>query len=112
LTSGKIPASRKADNVQNQEAEVGYLPDLLMLIAKDVRSSQRRPGEMVIVIHPPYSHLREELGTAFKGQSEVDVIIDRRHGERRVTAEAVQTERRRVDRRSLKEKMVEVLIRV
>ena len=89
-----------------------YLPGLLLLITKDVHPPKKNPGEMFIIIQRPYSLLREELYTAFKGQSEVDIIVDRRKGDRRVVAEPVQNEKRRADRRSLKEKMVEVLIRV
>lgn len=91
---------------------MGYLHDFLLLINRDVHPPEKSPREMLIVIQRPYSHLREELNTAFKGQSGVDVIVDRRHSDRRDKAEAFQIERRRANRRSLKEKMVEVLIRV
>jgi hypothetical protein len=108
----RSPQGKKQPTSKTQEDEVGNLLDLLLLITKDVHPTEKGPREMLIVIQRPYSHLREELVTTFKGQSEVNVIVDRRRGDRRVKAEPFQIEQRRADRRSLKEKMVEVLIRL
>ena len=91
---------------------MGYLSDFLLLIEKDVHAPQKSPGRIIIVIKKPYSQLQEELDEIFKWQSEVDVIVDRRYGDRRVSAEPVRLERRKADRRSLKEKMVDVVIPV
>ena len=88
------------------------LPNFILKITKDSNRTQTSPGQTLIIIERPYSLLQEELDETFKGQSGVDIIIDRRHGDRRITPEPVQFERRRVDRRRLKEKMVEVVMSV
>ncbi len=65
---------------------------------------------MTIVIFRPYVHLEEELCTAFKGQEDVNVILDRRNGERRQKQKAVERERRSGDRRRPKQDIAEVAI--
>jgi len=65
---------------------------------------------MTIVIMQPYARLENELLSAFKGQKDVKVILDRRHEERRKRPQAVAIDRRKTDRRSPKEELVEVLI--
>lgn len=88
------------------------LPDFLVVISKNVKSPQKSAEEMFIVIQRAFAQLQEELDKAFTGQSEVQVIVDKRYVDRRVTARPVQIEHRRTDRRSLKQKMVDVLIHI
>ena len=65
---------------------------------------------MSIVIRQPYAHLEKELRRAFKGQEDVKVIVDKRNGERRTSRQPLELERRRADRRTPKEELVEVVI--
>ena len=67
---------------------------------------------MSIIIHRPYAHLEDELREAFEGQEDVNLIVDRRDGERRTSQQPVSVERRRGDRRRPKEQLVEVVISV
>lgn len=43
--------------------------------------------------------MQQELGTALQGRKDIQVILDRRYGERRAGREPIATERRRKDRR-------------
>ena len=81
-----------------------------MRIAKKAHLSEEEAGTMTIVVQQPYAHLERELRSAFKGQKDVKVILDRRHGERRKRRQAVGGERRKSDRRYQKEEMVEVVV--
>jgi hypothetical protein len=85
-------------------------PGFLLRIAKAANHSEEGPGAMTIIIHKPYTYLKKELLTAFEGQEEVVVIVDRRYGERRKNTQHAAMERRKADRRTLKEEMLEVLI--
>ena len=67
---------------------------------------------MSIIIHRPYAHLEKELRRAFKGQEDVKVTVDKRNGERRTSPQPVAADRRRADRRTPKEELVEVVIAV
>ena len=86
------------------------LPEFTMRIAKKANLSEERSGiNSIIVIRRPYAHLEKELRTAFKGQKDVKVILDKRYGERRKRQRAVGAERRKADRRRPKEDLIEVL---
>ncbi len=81
-----------------------------MRIAKKAHLSEEEVGIMTIVVHPAYTHLERELRRAFKGQEDVKIILDRRQGERRKNTKAVGADRRKADRRHLKEEIVEVVV--
>ncbi len=82
-----------------------------MRISKETRSSKEESGiKSIIVVQRPYAYLEKELRNAFKGQDDVKVILDRRQGERRKTTKAVAVDRRKADRRTPKEDLVEVVI--
>ena len=85
-------------------------PGFLMRIAKVAKLSEGGSGNMIVVIRRPYAHLEKELRSAFKGQKDVKVVLDRRYGERRKSRQAVAIERRWADRRRPKEELVEVVI--
>jgi hypothetical protein len=65
---------------------------------------------MTIIIRPRYSALGEELRRAFQGQEDVQVIVDRRAGERRTSRHPVTVERRLAERRRAMDELVEVVI--
>ncbi len=84
--------------------------DFLMRIAKKAHLSVEGAGIMTIVIKQPYAHLEKELQSAFKEQEDVNVILDRRYGERRKKERAVAIERRKAGRRRPNKELVEVVI--
>lgn len=85
-------------------------PKFTMRIAKKAHLSEEEAGIMTIVVHRAYAHLERELRRAFKGQEDVKVILDRRHGERRKSMKAIAADRRKADRRHRKEDIVEVVV--
>ena len=89
---------------------MSQLPEFLLRIAKATSSLEGGAGVMSIIIRQPYAFLEKELRSAFEGQEDVKVIVDRRYRERRTRTQAVESERRHADRRGPKEELVEVLL--
>jgi phosphatidylserine/phosphatidylglycerophosphate/cardiolipin synthase-like enzyme len=89
---------------------MSYLPGLVFQIGKATVLSAQGAGTMSIIIQQPYAHLEKELNRAFGREKDVKVITDRRYGERRATEKPTTGERRRADRRTSKETMVEVVL--
>ena len=87
-----------------------FPPVFLMRINKKDSLPKESAGIMTIVVMRPYARLEKELRSAFKGDDDVKVILDKRSGERRKRLQAVTKERRMVDRRRPKEELVEVAI--
>lgn len=81
-----------------------------MRINKKNSLPEETAGTMTIVIQRPYARLEKELRSAFKGEANVKVILDRRSGERRKSTKEVATDRRMAERRRPKEELVEVAI--
>ena len=88
------------------------MPGFLLRIAKGTNPPQGGPGVMSIIIHRPYAHLEKELRKAFEGQEDVKVTVNKRNGEQRATRQPVEVDRRRIDRRTPKEELVEVVLSV
>ncbi len=86
------------------------LPHFLFRILKGVSPSEEGTGAMSIIIRKPYAHLEEELTKTFKGQKDVQVILDKRYAERRKTQQDVEMERRHDNRRQPNEEIVDVVI--
>jgi len=86
------------------------LPRLLFNICKATVAPEQGAGTMSIIIQRPYAYLKNQLLTAFKRQEDVNVIVDRRYRERRASEEPFAAERRRADRRTSKEQLVEVIL--
>jgi hypothetical protein len=84
------------------------VPGFLMRIVKPTSPPEKGAGMMSIVIRRPYAFLEKELRSAFEGQADVKVIVDRRYRERRTSQKPVGLERRRDDRRKPEEEIVEV----
>ncbi len=78
-----------------------------------ILTANRKRGEdrglMYIIIRQPYAYLEEELRRAFKGQEDVRIVVDRRSGERRRSQQPAALERRKADRRTPKEEVIEVV---
>jgi hypothetical protein len=81
-----------------------------MRIAKKDSLPEESTGMMTIVVMRPYARLEKELHSAFKGDDDVKIILDKRSGERRKSTKEVATDRRMADRRRPKEELVEVAI--
>jgi hypothetical protein len=62
-----------------------------------------------IVIRRPYAHLEVEL-RAFEEQGDIKVMVDKRHGERRIQGQRSPVERRAADRRRAAEELLDVVI--
>lgn len=86
------------------------MPEFLLRVVKATRPPEEGPGMMSIIIRRPYSHLEKELRSAFEGQEDVKIIVDRRYEERRGSVRPYEIEHRRIDRRRPKEELAEVLI--
>jgi len=85
-------------------------PSAFVMRILKVAGHEDAPGRMVVVVRREYSYLLEELKPTFDGQGDVDVIIDRRAGDRRRRHESMFPDRRKSDRRRSKEDIVEVVI--
>jgi hypothetical protein len=84
------------------------LPVFLVRILRAAARSEGTPPSMCIVIRRPYAELEQEILRAFEGQDDVQIVLDRRRGERRRQPEAVDVDRRRQDRRKPVDEIVEV----
>lgn len=78
-------------------------------MAKATSQTEQMPGTMSIVIKRQYAHLEKELRRAFSQQS-VNIVVDRRFGQRRSSEKCVDNERRRKDRRRPQEAFIEAII--
>ena len=81
------------------------LPDFLVKILRESPRHEEGRGKMIIIIRRPYAYLEAELHAAFRGQEEVQVIVDRRMRE-----QLVELERRQGKPRRPKEEILEVVI--
>jgi hypothetical protein len=63
-----------------------------------------------IVVQRPYEYIEGDLRQGFVGEGDVEITVDRRHGERRTRTQSIALERRRVDRRQLVERIVDVVL--
>ena len=86
------------------------LPQFILRILKGVSPSEEGTGNMSIIIRKPYAHLEEELTKTFKGQKDIQVIVDKRYGERRKTQQDVEMERRHANRRQPNEEIVDIVL--
>lgn len=83
---------------------------LLSLLAASARPGEGA-GTTYIVLRASYAYLETEMRSVFPGETgDVQVIVDRRHGERRSAAQPATPERRRADRRRPKEAIADVII--
>ena len=89
---------------------MSIMPGFLLRISKATSPLEQGAGGMTIIIKRAYAYLEKELRNAFEGQADVKVIVDRRRVERRKSSQPIALERRRTDRRSPKEELVEVVL--
>jgi len=63
-----------------------------------------------IIVPATHTHLLDLLAKAFEGREDVEVIVDRRRGDRRAQERPVAVERRRAERRRPKGEAIEFVI--
>jgi len=85
------------------------IPAFVIRMLSVTEGLRHNPGRMLLIVRRPYGHLEERLRRVFEGRDDIVVIPDRRSSNRRASARPVQDERRRADRRSRKEEMLEVV---
>ncbi len=87
------------------------LPNFLMKFGRETDSSKKRPGiSSLIIIGRPYACFEKELRRVFKGQKDVEFVVDRRFEQRRKRRQPVAMERRKAERRHSKTELLEVVI--
>lgn len=86
-------------------------------VNNDCRSAERRsPAErntkMNLIVKRPYAYLVEDLQRVFKGQEDVNIVVDSRHSDndQRKEAQSVSDNCRICDRRKTNEVLVDVVI--
>lgn len=52
-----------------------------------------------LVIGRQCAHMQQELATALQGRKDIQVVLDRRYGQRRADKQPISPDRRRTDRR-------------
>jgi hypothetical protein len=85
-------------------------PGFLLNVVHVTDRLHHNPGRMLLIVRRQYAHLEHRLRQVFEGRDDVQVILDRRHGERRARRRADQPERRRADRRTSKEQILEIVL--
>ncbi len=78
------------------------LPGILVSILRGNPEPGQGHGTMYIIINQAHAYLQ--------GQKNIQIIVDRRYGERRTTRGSVAFERRQADRRRSREHLVEVIV--
>lgn len=68
------------------------------------------PGKVCIIVPRTRAYLADLLVKAFEGREDVEIIVDKRYGERRTRKVIVAVERRWAERRRTKEEVIEVVI--
>ena len=88
------------------------IPLVLSFVAPfvDTEHSDGDPAKIHIVVPRHRAYVADLLRKAFEGREEVEIIVDRREGERRTRQRPVAVERRRADRRRPKAEVIEVVI--
>ncbi len=72
--------------------------------------SEGDDAKITIVVPRSHAYLADLLARAFEGREDIEVVVDRRRGDRRAQQRPVSVDRRRKDRRRRKEEVVEVVV--
>ncbi len=80
-----------------------------------LREDETGNGKMLLVLRRRYAYLHKTLEEAFRGQEDVEVLVDRREGKhswgkRRKGGSPVLSECHQMDRRKRKEEVLEVIL--
>ena len=76
------------------------------------RSAAERNTKMNLIVKRPYAYLTEDLQRVFKGQEDVNIIVDSRHmdSDQRKEDQSIPDCRRICDRRKTNETLLDVVI--
>ena len=66
--------------------------------------------KIYVIVPTAQAYLADLLGKMFEGRGDVEIVVDRRRGERRAQNKVVDIDRRRSYRRRHHEEMVQVVI--
>jgi hypothetical protein len=82
------------------------LRSFILRLQKSKRLIKESTEEMNIIVVRPHSLLADDLRKVYKGQEQVNIIVDRRYGERRKESEltAAGLDRRAEERRNQRER--------
>src|SRR3989442_13847588 len=87
------------------------MESLVMRFVRAITGGENSPGDspkLYIIIPRPHAYLADLLVKAFEGRQDVEIIADRRRGERRMQQQPPAVERRRADRRQPKDRVIQV----
>lgn len=87
-----------------------FIPTFVLSILGVAGGAAQNPARMLLIVRRPYAYLEDRLRKAFEGRRDIEVIADRRRGERRRSDRPVQEERRRAERRTSNEEILQVVI--
>lgn len=87
-----------------------FLPIFLLRIQEPGQGPGGDRRTVYIIIRRRFAYLEELLRRAFEGEGDVRVVVDRRLGERRTSAQRVAPERRRGERGRPQQEVGEVII--
>src|SRR2546421_11357903 len=87
---------------------MGFIPQFVLSILGVTEGRGPGPAKMRMIVRRPYAYLESRLRRAFEGRDDVDIISDRRGGERRAGARPVQKERRQGGGRVTQGQMAEM----
>src|SRR2546422_7091299 len=85
------------------------MESLVMRFVRAISGGENSPGDspkLYIIIPRPHAYLADLLVKAFEGRQDVEIIADRRRGERRMQQPPPAAERRPADRREAKDEGV------
>ena len=81
------------------------MESLVMRFVRAITGGENSPGDspkLYIIIPRPHAYLADLLTKAFEGRTDVEIVADRRRGERRMQQQPAAVERRRgADRRRI-----------
>ena len=87
----------------------------VLRIAEAIGDPGALSAKMVLVLMRPYAHLEGDMRREFDGQDDVEVVVDRRFGERRIGERRkggppLLSERRQADRRRETEEVLQIIL--
>ena len=89
---------------------MGFIPQFVLSILGVTEGRGPGPARIRMIVRRPYAYLESRLRRAFEGRDDVDIVSDRRRGERRAGARPAQKERRQGERRMTKGQMLEIVV--
>ncbi|MBI4271507.1 MAG: hypothetical protein HY615_14320 [Candidatus Rokubacteria bacterium] len=85
-----------------------FIPVFVLTVLGAMNGPKR--ARMRLVLTKPYAYLENRLRRALEERDDVEILVDRRRGERRRSARPVREDRRQSERRTPKEAILEMVI--